>query len=59
MNTPFTAVELARIRADFPVLDQKVHGKPLVYLDSAASTQKPRIVIDAVSRLYAEDYANV
>ena len=59
MNAPFTDVELARIRADFPVLDQKVHGKPLVYLDSAASTQKPRVVIDAVSRLYAEDYANV
>jgi hypothetical protein len=59
VNTPFTDVELARIRADFPVLDQKVHGKPLVYLDSAASTQKPRAVIDAVSRLYAEDYANV
>jgi cysteine desulfurase/selenocysteine lyase len=59
VNTPFTDVELARIRADFPILDQKVHGKPLVYLDSAASTQKPRIVIDAISRLYAEDYANV
>jgi cysteine desulfurase/selenocysteine lyase len=59
VNSPFTDVELARIRADFPVLDQKVHGKPLVYLDSAASTQKPRAVIDAISRLYAEDYANV
>jgi cysteine desulfurase/selenocysteine lyase len=59
MNTPFTDVELARLRADFPILDQKVHGKPLVYLDSAASTQKPRAVIDAVARLYAEDYANV
>jgi cysteine desulfurase/selenocysteine lyase len=56
---PFTDVELARIRADFPALDQKAHGKPLVYLDSAASTQKPRVVIDAISRLYAEDYANV
>jgi cysteine desulfurase/selenocysteine lyase len=51
--------ELARLRADFPILDQKVHGRPLVYLDNAASTQKPRAVIDAVSRLYAEDYANV
>ncbi len=59
MNTPFTDVELTRLRADFPILDQKVHGKPLVYLDSAASTQKPRAVIDAVARLYAEDYANV
>ena len=59
MSGALTDLELARIRADFPVLDQKVHGKPLVYLDSAASTQKPRVVIDAVSRLYAEDYANV
>ncbi len=59
MNTPFTDVELARLRTDFPILDQKVHGKPLVYLDSAASTQKPRAVIDAIARLYAEDYANV
>jgi cysteine desulfurase/selenocysteine lyase len=59
VNSPFTDVELARIRADFPALDQKAHGKPLVYLDSAASTQKPRVVIDAISRLYAEDYANV
>jgi cysteine desulfurase/selenocysteine lyase len=59
VNTPFTDVELSRIRADFPVLDQKAHGKPLVYLDSAASTQKPRVVIDAISRLYGEDYANV
>ena len=59
MTTPFTDVELARLRAEFPILDQKVHGKPLVYLDSAASTQKPRAVIDAIARLYAEDYANV
>lgn len=59
MSLPFTDVELARLRAEFPILDQKVRGKPLVYLDSAASTQKPRAVIDAVARLYAEDYANV
>ncbi len=59
MSLPFTDVELARLRADFPILDQKLRGKPLVYLDSAASTQKPRAVIDAVARLYAEDYANV
>jgi cysteine desulfurase/selenocysteine lyase len=59
VSAPFSDVELARIRADFPVLDQKVHGRPLVYLDSAASAQKPRVVIDAMSRLYAEDYANV
>lgn len=46
-------------RADFPVLDQSVHGKPLVYLDNGATTQKPRAVIEAVSRYYAEDNANV
>ncbi|MGH9463714.1 MAG: aminotransferase class V-fold PLP-dependent enzyme, partial [Vicinamibacteria bacterium] len=48
-----------RIREDFPILKRKVHGKPLVYLDNAASSQKPKAVIDAISRLYSEDYANV
>jgi cysteine desulfurase/selenocysteine lyase len=48
-----------RVRDDFPILDQRVHGKPLVYLDSANTSQKPRAVIDAVSRFYATDYANV
>ncbi len=47
------------IRADFPILDQKVHGHPLVYLDNAASSQKPRAVIDALSRYYERDNANV
>jgi cysteine desulfurase/selenocysteine lyase len=56
---PLTELEVARLRADFPALDQKVYGKPLVYLDSAASTQKPRVVIDTLARFYAEDYANV
>ena len=53
------AFDPARVRADFPILDQKVHGKPLVFLDSAASSQKPRQVIDAMSRFYATDYANI
>ncbi len=53
------AFDPARVRADFPILDQKVHGKPLVFLDSAASAQKPRQVIDAMSRFYATDYANI
>jgi cysteine desulfurase/selenocysteine lyase len=48
-----------RARKDFPILHQMVHGKPLVFLDSAASAQKPRPVIDAISRLYATDYANI
>ena len=48
-----------RARKDFPILSQTVHGKPLVFLDSAASAQKPQPVIDAISRLYAADYANI
>ncbi len=51
--------DVAAIRADFPALDQEVHGKPLVYLDSAASAQKPRAVIAAMDSLYLHDYANV
>jgi cysteine desulfurase / selenocysteine lyase len=47
------------IRKDFPVLDREVHGRRLVYLDSAATSQKPRAVIDAVSRFYEEHNANV
>jgi cysteine desulfurase/selenocysteine lyase len=48
-----------RVRAEFPILQQKIHGKPLVFLDSAASAQKPALVIDAMSRFYANDYANI
>jgi cysteine desulfurase/selenocysteine lyase len=48
-----------RARKDFPILAQTVHGRPLVFLDSAASAQKPQPVIDAVSNMYARDYANV
>ncbi|HXF05537.1 MAG TPA: cysteine desulfurase [Blastocatellia bacterium] len=48
-----------RIREDFPSLHQKVHGKPLVYLDNAATSQKPRSVIDALVRFYQEDCANI
>jgi len=51
--------DLARIRADFPILGREVYGRPLVYLDNAASAQKPRSVIETVDRLYREDYANV
>jgi cysteine desulfurase / selenocysteine lyase len=47
------------IRSDFPTLHQQVHGKPLVYLDSAATAQKPRAVIDALTRFYERDNANV
>jgi cysteine desulfurase/selenocysteine lyase len=52
-------LDVAAIRADFPALQQQVHGKPLVYLDNAATTQKPRQVIDAIRRYYEEDNSNV
>ncbi|MEM6727228.1 MAG: cysteine desulfurase, partial [Pseudomonadota bacterium] len=51
--------DVERIRADFPILSREVNGKPLVYLDSGASAQKPQVVIDAVTRAYSEEYANV
>jgi cysteine desulfurase/selenocysteine lyase len=54
-----SAFDVQRIRQDFPILSQKVHGKPLVYLDNAATTQKPQAVIDAMVRSYAEDNANI
>ena len=47
------------VRADFPILSREVNGKPLVYLDNGASAQKPQVVIDAVTKGYAEEYANV
>ncbi len=52
-------LDLARIRAEFPILRQRVHGKPLVYLDNAASVQKPKVVIDAISDCYGHYYANI
>ena len=47
------------LRADFPILDQNVHGQPLIYFDNAATTQKPRQVIEALQRYYEHDNANV
>ena len=51
--------DVAAIRAKFPVLDQFVHGRPLVYLDNAATTQKPKVVIETLRRYYERDNANV
>jgi len=51
--------DVARVRADFPALALKVYGKPLVYLDNAASAQKPKAVLDALLKAYTEEYANV
>jgi cysteine desulfurase/selenocysteine lyase len=53
------ALDLAKIRADFPILAQQVNGKNLVYLDNAATSQKPRAVIDAIVRYYEQDNANI
>jgi cysteine desulfurase/selenocysteine lyase len=54
-----TALDVARIQADFPILRREVRGKRLVYLDSASSAQKPQAVLDAMDRVYRESYANV
>ncbi len=51
--------DVTKIRRDFPILARQVYGKPLVYLDNAASAQKPQAVLDAIQRAYAEEYANV
>jgi len=52
-------LDVERVRRDFPILSREVNGKPLVYLDNGASAQKPQVVIDAVTRAYAHEYANV
>jgi cysteine desulfurase/selenocysteine lyase len=58
-SRPPVTLDVGRIRQDFPILSQKVHGKPLVFLDSAASAQKPRAVIDAMRATMETQYANV
>src|SRR5436190_9217792 len=59
MLTTNGAYDINRIRADFPALDLKVYGKPLVYLDNAASAQKPKAVLDRIQHAYTHEYANV
>ncbi|WP_245297152.1 MULTISPECIES: cysteine desulfurase [Rhodomicrobium] len=51
--------DVDKIRQDFPILSREIYGKKLVYLDNAASAQKPRVVLDALQRAYGEDYSNV
>src|SRR5688500_15290077 len=54
-----TPLDVAAIRSDFPILHQNINGKPLVYLDNAASSQRPRAVIEAIDHYYEHDHANV
>jgi len=61
MHTAVTngSYDVARVREDFPILGMKVYGKPLVYLDNAASAQKPKAVLDRLTKAYTSEYANV
>ena len=59
MTRPQPGFNLAKARADFPILNQTINRHPLVYLDNAASTHKPRAVIDSIRKVYEEDYSNV
>jgi len=54
-----TGIDVEKIREDFPVLKQTIHGKPLVYLDSAATAQKPFAVIEAIRKFHEVDCANI
>ena len=56
---PSAPYDVQGIREDFPILTQQVRGRPLVYLDNAATTQKPRQVIDALTRYYAQQNSNI
>ncbi len=57
--TPEAKLDARKLRADFPIFEQEAHGKPLAYLDSAASSQKPRQVLDAMDVFYETSYANI
>ena len=54
-----STLDLTTVRGDFPILGRRIHGRPLVYLDNAATTQKPRVVLDRLARYYAEENANI
>ena len=57
--TSMNGYDVQALRRDFPILSRKVHGRPLVYLDNAASAQKPKAVIDAMTEFLTTEYANV
>jgi cysteine desulfurase/selenocysteine lyase len=59
ISRPRFALDVEHVREDFPILTQRIHGKPLVYLDNAATTQKPRAVIEAEQRFYLRDKSNI
>src|SRR6266508_2323122 len=59
MKTASEVLDVPALRKDFPILSQKVYGKPLVYLDNAATSQKPRHVLDAMERFYTQDCSNI
>src|SRR6266550_3748866 len=65
MSTVLSRVEIpqevdwTRVRADFPILSRTVHGKPLIYLDSTATSQKPQVVLDAMDDYYSTTNANI
>ncbi|MBC8005106.1 MAG: aminotransferase class V-fold PLP-dependent enzyme, partial [Verrucomicrobia bacterium] len=52
-------IDVNKIRRDFPILDQQVYNRPLVYFDNAATTQRPQQVLDALTRTYSEYYGNI
>ena len=59
MNAPVRTYDVERLRADFPILAERPYGKPLVYLDNGASSQKPRQVLERMTHFYEHEYANV
>ena len=59
VRTPVEPYDVVKVREDFPILEERPYGKPLVYLDNAASAQKPKVVIDRLVHAYEHEYANV
>jgi len=58
-NAPPRALDVERVRADFPILGREVHGQPLIYFDNAATTQKPQVVLDSLLHYYSNENANI
>ena len=58
-NHKISTFDITKIRNDFPVLNQKIYGKPLIYFDNGATTQKPKVVIDTINELHSKHNSNV